>query len=93
MCHNPFQRVVERKSVQGRKVKVCKELLLLSGEEERGLRRGQDRLQPRELLVKITDVSWGFNGWHEGRFDSFGQQGFPVYALRRGMGLLEKGFI
>lgn len=57
----PLPRVIEWKSVQGREVKVCKELLLLGGEEERGLRRGQDRLQARELFVKVTDVCWGFN--------------------------------
>lgn len=88
----PLPRIIEWKSVQGREVKVCKELLLLGGEEERGLRRGQDRLQARELLVKVTDVCWGFNWWQERRFDSFGQQGFPVYALRRRTGLLKREF-
>lgn len=57
----PLGSVIEWKSVQSREVKVCKELLLLGGEEERSLRRGQDWLQARELLVKVTDVCWCFN--------------------------------
>lgn len=57
----PLLSVIEWKSVQSIEVKVCKELLLLSGEEERSLRRGQDWLQARELLVKVTDVCWCFN--------------------------------
>lgn len=68
--------------MQGAEVKVREGHLLL-GRQAEGLGwRRQDRLQPRELAVKVADVGALLDGRQEGRGGRLGEQRFPVDGLQ-----------
>lgn len=68
-------------STYEREVKVSEDFLLFGGEDACRSWECEDWLQASELLVKVADVLWRFDGGQEGWFQLLGEESVPVHPL------------